>query len=478
MLNFLLGRKRNRDIELFESLREQTPSKRQAPSQEVVDPEDDHQDTPFKDHQELLQAEKRPLTSAIIDLTSGQEIYDGHPETRGSGSKENPYTFVEWTQDGVIAAVDQGAHFNLVSDDEEEHDNVQRPVSATRSPSPLFVSRSPSPRSMPRTEPETRVYDNLGWPSPNLSRTISPAPAFDRDEEENYPNNDYIIVLDDEDDASGEYNYSQDWITIKTEPQDSVSDLSPSPVLEDVVGLPTPGFSQESESDTCEKHWNGLCVIDDETLACLEEDLPITPKKAKILPTKSQFPLIEDQKLTKKALLIAKKTTFYFQWAPKNLSQLRHRIARFRQDHPGSRGQDECWLYSGPVREGQRSLRMNVVFREEEHPFRRFLYSANVSYISMMVDGYMTEEFKYGIINHSWHASHLCGNWVCTNPRHIIAEDGAYNSSRNPCFHGKNDNCIHSPPCRKHLRVEPQPGTREHPQTQKSTEPQFSSEDP
>jgi hypothetical protein len=137
MLNFLLGRKRNRDIELFESLREQTPSKRQAPSQEVVDPEDDHQDTPFKDHQELLQAEKRPLTSAIIDLTSGQEIYDGHPETRGSGSKENPYTFVEWTQDGVIAAVDQGAHFNLVSDDEEEHDNVQRPVSATRSPSTL-----------------------------------------------------------------------------------------------------------------------------------------------------------------------------------------------------------------------------------------------------------------------------------------------------------------------------------------------------
>jgi hypothetical protein len=485
MPNFLFGKKRNREIEPFENVREM-PSKRQASSQEVIDLADDRQDTPLRrqmlgrkvinieDYQELLPAENQPLAPAKVDLTSGKEIYDGHPETRGSGSKYNPYTFVEWTGDGVIAAVDQGAHFNLVSDDEEEHVKVQRPVSLTRSPSPLFVPRSLSLRCTPRTDLEVHVSDNLGWPSPSSSRTVSPAPTCEGYEEAKYPDDDYIVILDDEDDVSGEYTYSQDWTTVKIEPEDNVSNFSSSRVLEEVAGLPTPASSQESENDMCEKHWNGLRVINNETLARLEEDLPNMPKKAGKLPINLQISLTEDQKLTKKALLVAKKTTFYFQWGPKNLPQLRNRIARFRQDHPENRGKDECWLYSGSVREGQGALETSVIFREEEHPFRRFLYTVNIAYLSMMVDGYMTDEFKYGIIHHAWHASHLCGNWTCTNPRHIIAEDGGYNSGRNPCFHGKNNNCTHSPPCRKHLRVEPQPGTREYFQALKPGEPNIS----
>jgi hypothetical protein len=291
-------------------------------------------------------------------------------------------------------------------------------------------------------------HNDSHLPSRSTSGTLSHASAFEKDEEEDNDDGDNITTLHEDGIDDSEYIYPQDWTTFKQEPVDDVPTFWPSPNRSATYGLPTPASSQESEMN--------------ET----------TPKKARKVSPKERVPLTAEQKLILKAILIKKKKAFYETFGPSEIPFLRRKIAKWLQDNPQTKGKDECWLYIGPITKGKRTLSVHFYFSEEQYPGIKYSLSVNVAFVSMLVDGYMTEDFKKGIIEHSWHASHMCGNWTCTNPRHIIAEPGSINSTRNPCFHGTKHICPHIPACRTHLRKEPQPGTSLWFEAQISEEPQ------
>jgi hypothetical protein len=487
MFNSLLDRKRIREVGPCEVIREQTPSKRQAQSQQLIDLGGDHHDTlsrreivvceiiDTEDNPEQRPAERRPLASVTIDLTLGREIYDGHPEIRGSGLKYDPYTLVEWTGDGVIAAINRGAHFDLTSDDEEEQNTIQRPVSFSRSPSPLIFHQCPSLDNPLSPAREVHFHDNPRMSARSAPGTLSHVPAFEKDEEEDNNDEDDIVTLDEDGIDDNEYIYSQDWTTFKQEPADDVPTFPLSPKRTVTCGLPTPASSQNSGTNELGRGSDQSSPISGKASAHTLGNDEATPKKARKGSLRERVPLTEEQKLILRKLLIKKKKAFYDTFGPSEVSFLKRKIAKWLQDNPQTKGEDECWLYTGPITKGQRTLSVPFYFSEEQYPGTKYNLSVNVAFVAMLVYGYMTEDFKKGIIEHSWHASHMCGNWTCTNPRHIIAEPGSINSTRNPCFHGTKPVCPHIPACKTHLRKEPQPGTSLWFQARVPEEPQQSS---
>ncbi|KAF2271653.1 uncharacterized protein EI97DRAFT_504800 [Westerdykella ornata] len=152
---------------------------------------------------------------------------------------------------------------------------------------------------------------------------------------------------------------------------------------------------------------------------------------------------------------IQKKSLFFSAWAPHNIAHLESRLAKLR---PAAMNVGECWLYPGPTHVWQSALKIYVTFSCEG---RTYKYTINAGFVALLVHGLLTEAFKEGIIKHRWHASHLCGNWRCTNPMHLVAEPGGVNSRRNLCFYGHLSTCDHDPPCLKHLKLKESFVTRE-----------------
>ena len=70
----------------------------------------------------------------------------------------------------------------------------------------------------------------------------------------------------------------------------------------------------------------------------------------------------------------------------------------------------------------------------------------NFGIVALLIKHHLTKEQMDGYVNHSWHLSHLCGNWTCCNWRHLTVESGSINISRNQCF-PRATHCPHDPPC-------------------------------
>jgi len=112
--------------------------------------------------------------------------------------------------------------------------------------------------------------------------------------------------------------------------------------------------------------------------------------------------------------------------------------------------QDECWIHTTFQRYRNGStIAKSFNWKGSSGPIKVRLHYAAVA---RFVEGTLSDADKEGIIEHSWHASHLCGNWTCCNLKHITFEDGSTNSKRNRCFAAA-DSCKHSPPCMKEKKL-------------------------
>lgn len=490
-------RKRKHDPDATQDGQEERAYKRMALEHGIADLDDDHGQTTGRQirAREVIDLEDNQEERAETPQRLPREILiiedDDNPQTKGTGSEQDPITLIDWTTGNIILPDDNGAcyvipddddvedgdrHCSDNGDDEHDHDyhdhhfdndngndDVDDDISY-----PRYNTLSPSWLIMASPSPEAPSQDDNVWTSPSSCRTPSTPLVVMGGEREQSPNDDEILILDDDVD----YTYSQDWSTVKREIEEQNPDIGLSKGRGDGFALRTPRPCQTSGIDGSGRCLDGRSRVDDDGLTKDSELLPITPQKAGKSGTKRRVILTEEQKRVRRLDLVNRKTLFYFKHGPRNLRLLRERVARFRQDHAETKGEQECWLYSGAVRRGQRTLSINVRFHDEANPSKTLEYSVNAGYVSMMVDGLMTEEYKKGIIQHAWHASHLCGNWTCTNPRHIVAEAGLVNVDRNWCFHGKKQSCTHSPRCMTHLRIEPQPGTLEHVQAQQRSQPE------
>ena len=118
---------------------------------------------------------------------------------------------------------------------------------------------------------------------------------------------------------------------------------------------------------------------------------------------------------------------------------------------------DDCWLHPWPPparRNGRRNGRPEGTIQcgfNWKDSFGSHKLNVNVGFLALIVEGQLTEEQMEGYVNESWHLSHLCGNWICCNWRHMTVESGRTNISRNRCFKSVGY-CSHEPPCMKHWK--------------------------
>lgn len=416
--------------------------------------------------------------------------------TKGQGTIDDPTLFSEWITGNLINNVGDGP---IIVDDDGEDDRMvdAMPVPENISLRGRSLSRalSPDPVMPGAKDPMEMQPDNGGHGSRNSpqnaalfaqvfgrdqSRPVSPDPPseherFQSPEEEFYDegyhtaeeelntqnSNDGISNSDeDEDDADsvsvilihsddGEYVFTQGWTEIKEEPMDDVPALS---LTQDTLD----DSSQDTQSSTQDAAVGAKLTPVPQSPS--PGHLPSDP--ARILQHDSESSTAsldkEAAKRERAEKLRRKKQLFWYHYAPNMIDQLRDRLESKR---PREMQMNACWLYPGRRREKQGALEMSVVFRRAG---TKYLYQINVGFVALFVDGLLTEEFKQGIVYHAWHASHLCGNWYCTNPRHLIAESGSLNSKRVACMKKAEEPCFHTPRCLKHLQIkEPPAGAEE-----------------
>ncbi|KAJ4358633.1 uncharacterized protein N0V89_003217 [Didymosphaeria variabile] len=127
----------------------------------------------------------------------------------------------------------------------------------------------------------------------------------------------------------------------------------------------------------------------------------------------------------------------------------------------GGLSPNRCRLYTGRrlPKPPSQTLRISIEF---QHNSRVERLSLNILVVKMLLDGSLSKEHIDGIVNNSWHASHLCGNWTCLNTKHVVPEPGSVNNNRNVCFRDVHGPCNHTPKCMKHLKLDKhllRPGT-------------------
>ena len=126
---------------------------------------------------------------------------------------------------------------------------------------------------------------------------------------------------------------------------------------------------------------------------------------------------------------------------------------------PHFRKELDCWLHPSPPRRSKGCLSRIFCWTDESGKHK---LGINFGIIALIVDSFLTEKQKEGWIMHSWHLSHLCGNWACCNWRHFTVEPGKINLSRNACFKHRSG-CVHEPKCMKEKkqRLNPIPKVKE-----------------
>jgi hypothetical protein len=147
-----------------------------------------------------------------------------------------------------------------------------------------------------------------------------------------------------------------------------------------------------------------------------------------------------------------RKRLFYHTYGPRMLPELRKKVDFFLQFVPVKGSENECWLCTDGLPGVTTS---NVIQRSFtfHHNGESLHLSVHIGFISMMLGDMLTDEAKEGIIEQRWHASHLCGNWICINPHHIYAEPASINNQRNHCLPHRHLPCRHVPECLKHLKI-------------------------
>jgi hypothetical protein len=397
------------------------------------------------------------------DTTVGQEILvipdddDDPPETKGEGSKDDPIQFFDWTTGNVISATDNGAFIDLASDDEDHGDKESTPCR-----SPEAQVRTQGPRKTPRltkngvdkSSPsiETAIGLQNGIPGTNARVPGSSTLEF---EEDGDGFDCEVIIIPDNDER--EYKYTQDWSFIKEEPEESVPELTSSQASEATTAQD--GCGQEPHAYTA-SNILGLeeqVALHGRLAANSVEPVHVMPKVGKDRHVEvTRIPMVWeiDLALDQAEKTKLKKKLFFYTYGPRLLPRLEKVVQRYRSFASGGGSRQDCWLSTDPRlftgTSQRRNISTKVSFRHEHESYD---LQVNFGFIHMMVEGLLTLEHKKGIVEHRWHASHLCGNWTCMNPRHINPEEGSINLNRNTCFAQPEGPCSHYPKCLKHLKI-------------------------
>jgi hypothetical protein len=232
---------------------------------------------------------------------------------------------------------------------------------------------------------------------------------------------------------------------VKNEPQDDIPpSLTESQETAYSDGPETPGCSREILSSSLRSSMDSLSQAS--RAFQTEELLKRSTAETETHHNENSRRLGDQREKTK-----FKKRLFYYTYATTMKKKLRQLTNKFIGDCATTKGSDDCWIYTGTYSVGStNNIRVQVQFF---HEGQKHALSQNIGFVSMLLQDRLTIRAKEGIIEHWWHASHLCGNWRCVNVRHIYPEPGPINSTRNGCFHRRIEVCTHDPPCRKDLKL-------------------------
>lgn len=457
-------------------------------SEDPIEIEED--DLPSKKPRNQVPSPGRDPGREIILLDSDDK---GPVARKGAGTQSDPIVFREWTSRNVIQDGDGGSLW-VISDEEDEDDFEEvkcrsRARSRTRSlsvdswddieKSPVPTSRSPSNRPESIASNNDDHDETLGTvrlskkhlrPNALSNATLeeyrkiylgSPETGFlddsdgtDSEEEQDYedlgraasrsnrdasefsPNQ---LLLDlatkqrkkgSSKDATPELTSSQD--TVATEDSDEYAATQP------VAKYALPHLFEPSEefkeTSALEESFSTSAIAIDRA----------TDKVGAIWETEPDG----DKKLPRKT----RKYLFYHTYWVKKRSYLEGVVRNYRVHVQGEKKPDGCWLYTGPKLPKLNGAISHVM--RFKHNGQNQLYSPNIMFIALLLQGLLTEEQKQGIIEEAWEASHLCGNWTCLNHAHIVVEPHLVNINRNRCFNRRDEPCQHSPECLKSLKLD------------------------
>ncbi|ORY19768.1 hypothetical protein BCR34DRAFT_3195 [Clohesyomyces aquaticus] len=385
-----------------------------------TDPEDD---ADKKKLRRLL-----PPKEILVVIDEDDDTWDVR---RGDGSPANPITFARWSTGDVITISDS-SEVIAISDSEDDVSDRQRN------------------RKLPlkRRRDSSSLTNGFGR---RLFQDASQVPNYD-EEEDDSDNESFIIVKEDH----VEHRPArQPWIyNVKKEtPEPALTFSQDIQATEDVS---TPSPPQRSSSTAIPLSTKrALQYVDDDALFSRDPSPPkyswfgypgVTSNQEDTSLPRGAGTISESTKLLRQ-----KKRLFYYEYWEDSIPSIERSLKRFHNDVQTERQADICWLCRRPnMHPGTRAFNIEVKFT---HDSQRHKIYIPLGFAAMMVEKLMTDKHREGIINEGWHCSHLCGNWTCLNPRHVVPEPGSININRNSCFPKFDEDCTHSPKCLKQLKV-------------------------
>ncbi|KAF2007542.1 hypothetical protein P154DRAFT_120907 [Amniculicola lignicola CBS 123094] len=392
--------------------------------------EEDHQEPP----------KKQKLQSEIVVIDDDEK---GARPLVGDGSRNNPFMFGWWSTGDIINQEDDGKMFTVVEGDDSDIEVIER-------------------RQRPGFRPATPImdlgdfFDVFKENTPTAQEQDLHGEKGDGQEDADVDDGN-INDDDDDDDQSVIFEFeiikppgigNTPWIvSVKEEDaEDDVPELTCSQTTEasNALRSPSPLLDQDTLNNS------RFMQAEDDPLQTEDGVSRLPSIGERMVPKRFQVTMNDiptDRPLT----VIEKKEIFFNGLWMQQREALQTTVDRYLSHVEGDLEEEECWLYKGPrlPQLQKRSITLNIGIRCNG---KRQKISLNFGFVSMLLKDLLTEEQKLGIIQESWHCSHLCGNWTCMNVRHLTAEAGKININRNPCFRNLYGSCEHFPKCRKELK--------------------------
>lgn len=164
------------------------------------------------------------------------------------------------------------------------------------------------------------------------------------------------------------------------------------------------------------------------------------------------YQAISGTKKARQTLSIRDRKHFFIHSPTEKMRQIMQKhVSENNEAFGGNLPANECWLHPWPPEcrmQPTGSMKRDFYWSDSTGSHKLVV---NYGVVALMVENGLSETQKDGYINKSWQLSHLCGNWICCNPKHFTMESGRSNITRKKCFRSQND-CHHTPQCKKHLK--------------------------
>lgn len=179
---------------------------------------------------------------------------------------------------------------------------------------------------------------------------------------------------------------------------------------------------------------------------------PTPPSSQETISSSQESALNGDVSVRPTLPLATRKRIFLYDTPPETVVSMRQWSNSLLSKHLGSKDPQKCWLHPDPMRSMCNHSGIRRMFKFRHAGEWQPLYSIQFGVTTLLLSGRITEQQRRGMIEESWHLSHLCGNWTCLNSAHFTIEPGRINVGRNRCFR-RNGACQHQPRCLAALKL-------------------------